>query len=88
MAETTKTWERRIGKEREEEWKKNAMEKVITRNMKHEGKLLGALATPMNRMSAKLTSPWRMFLDGSRNEKRCLKKKKRKRRRRSRWINF
>ena len=56
--------------------------------MKHEGKLLGALATPMNRMSAKLTSPWRMFLDGSRNEIRCLKKKKRKRRRRSRWINF
>ena len=51
--------------------------------MKHEGKLLGALATPMNRMSAKLTSPWRMFLDGSRNEIRCLKKKKKKKKKKS-----
>lgn len=85
MAETTKTWKRRIGKEREEEWKKNAMEKVITRNMKHEGKLLAVLATPMNRMSAKLTSPQ----DVSRREsKRNTLSKKKKKKRRSRWINF
>lgn len=57
MAETTgkRRMEKKDGKEREEEWKKDAMEKVITRNMKHEANC--KLATPMDRMSAKLTSP-------------------------------